>query len=159
VFSFKATSKGHLIGSFKDRYGAECSVQESSYPDEPCIWLGVEVDSGGESVPNGRMHLNQEAAQEMIDVLRYFVNEGTLGQYSGTDFGVGSWVRGVGKGNHDVHGRVVEVKSHEVIVIQDQSKPGEAGRYTCLWEEVHKLWEPDLPPPEGRSVYQHILDD
>lgn len=159
MFDFKATSKGHIIGSFRDRYGAECSVQESSYPDEPCIWLGVETDSGGESVSNGRMHLNQAAAQELIETLRYFVNEGTLGKYGPSDFEIGSWVRGVCKSNLGTHGRVIEVKAHESVVIQDQACPGEQGRYTCTWEQVAKLWEPDDPPPEGRTVYQHILED
>jgi hypothetical protein len=105
------------------------------------------------------MHLSREAAQEMIEVLRYFVNEGTLGQYSPFDFGVGSWVRGTGKANFDVHGRVVEVRVGETIVIQDQGCPGEAGRHICLWEEAHKLWEPDSPPPEGRTIYEHLEDD
>ena len=158
MFDFKATRKGHLKGHFLDRFGAECSVQESSYPDEPCIWLGIETDSGGDGVPTGRMHINQKTAQEIIEVLRDFVNEGALGVYSPEDFSVGQWVRGVGKENFDVKGRVVE-HNHEKIVIQDQSAHGSAGRYVCLWEQIHKLWEPATPPPDGVSLYQHILEE
>jgi len=35
------TSRGFVLGEFKDRYGVKCSIQESSLASEPCIWLGV----------------------------------------------------------------------------------------------------------------------
>lgn len=134
-------------------------MQESSYPDEPCIWLGVEVDSGGEAVSNGRMHLTREGAREVMDVLRYFVNEGTLGKYTAESFHVGQWVRGVGKNNFGAQGRVVEMVPHEVIVIQDRSVPGTSGRHQCTWDKAPDNWEPDDPPPEGRSLYDHLHDE
>ena len=156
---FKATSKGYILGVFRDRYGAECSVQESSYPDEPCIWLGVEVDSGGEAVPNGRMHLSREGASELIAVLRHFVNEGALGEYSSEDFTVGSWVRGVGKKNYSILGRVIEAQPLKSLTIQDQSTTGEAGQYVCLWDDVAKLWEPAPSPEAGPTLFDHLDDD
>jgi hypothetical protein len=159
VFNFKSTSKGHILGQFKDRFGADCTIQESSYPDEACLWLGVEVDSGGDAVPNGRMHLNQAQAQELIEVLRYFVNEGGLGRYTPEDFHVGRWVRGVDKGNLEVVGRIVEVRPMTSIVIQDRSVPGPQGQHVCLWNEVPRRWVPEEAPPEGRSIFDLLNDD
>lgn len=33
--------RGLNRGEFKDKYGTECSIQDSSAAFEPCIWLGV----------------------------------------------------------------------------------------------------------------------
>jgi len=159
MFYFKATNKGHLVGRFLDRFGAECSVQESSYPDEPCIWVGVEVDSGGEGVSNGRMHLNRQGAEELIEVLRYFVNESELGKYDSGDYSVGSRVRGVGKNNYDVVGRIVEFKPQHSITVQDQRVSGEAGSYSCAWDQISQLWVPEGPAPESISTLSHLMDD
>lgn len=57
---FKQTKKGLMRAEFTDRYGALCSLQESSIPGEDCVWLGVDVDIEGEEVRNGRMHLTRE---------------------------------------------------------------------------------------------------
>ena len=158
MIEFKATSKGYIVGSFRDRYGAECSIQESSYPDEPCVWLGVEVDSGGEAVVNGRMHLSKEGASDLIEVLRHFVNEDSLGQYGPEDFRVGSWVKGVGKNNYSIVGRVIQAQVPVNITIQDQGIAGDRGIHVCLWSEAQKLWEPTVSPEAGRTLYEHLDD-
>ena len=80
---FGPTKKGLLRAEFEDRYGAVCSIQESSHAGEDCIWLGVEVDLEGNEVPRGRMHLSQEQARELIPVLRHFARTGRLGEDDG----------------------------------------------------------------------------
>ena len=63
------TQRGFMRGEFIDRYGAKCSIQESSLATEACIWLGTEKD---------RMHLTQDHAKELIPLLRHFVKTGCL---------------------------------------------------------------------------------
>jgi hypothetical protein len=132
---FGPTKHGTLIGKFTDRFGAECSIQESSYQEEDCIWLGVETDSMGESLPNGRMHLTRERARELILVLRHFVETGALGVYDRSEYHLGRWVVGVGDDNN-----------------------GEAGIWHCSWERVGDVWVPTDPPPQGRSLFDHLDD-
>ena len=35
------TARGYEVKHFKDTYGMDCSIQESSSAEEPKIWLGV----------------------------------------------------------------------------------------------------------------------
>lgn len=39
--SFATTDRGFVRGMFTDRYGVECSIQQSSLATESAIWLGV----------------------------------------------------------------------------------------------------------------------
>ena len=75
-----ATSRGFLRAEFRDRYGADCSIQESSLATESCIWLGCERESLGHNrEPIGaRMHLTQALAAELIPLLQHFVETGEL---------------------------------------------------------------------------------
>ena len=41
VVAWEDTQRGFARGEFKDRYGAACSVQDSSLAGEACIWLGT----------------------------------------------------------------------------------------------------------------------
>lgn len=160
MIDFKTVKSGSLVGKFKDRYGAKCSIQESSYQDELCIWLGVEVDHMGEDVPNGRMHLTQEQARDVAEALLHFANEGSLGKYDANQhFRVGSWVRGIGKDNFGMYGRIIVAHVGSYLAVQDQSTPGDKGQITCAWDSVGQLWSPADPPPEGRTLYERILDD
>jgi hypothetical protein len=154
---FGPTKHGTLIGKFTDRFGAECSIQESSYQEEDCIWLGVETDSMGESLPNGRMHLTRERARELILVLRHFVETGALGVYDRSEYHLGRWVVGVGDDNNGIIGRVIEVQPRGLSV-QDNEKVGEAGIWHCSWERVGDVWVPTDPPPQGRSLFDHLDD-
>jgi hypothetical protein len=63
------TERGFMRGEFKDRYGKDCSIQESSIATEYCIWLGVD---------NERMHLTQQMAADLIRLLYRFVETGEL---------------------------------------------------------------------------------
>ena len=40
--AFDYTPRAFVRGSFRDRNGEECSIQESSLATEPCIWLGMD---------------------------------------------------------------------------------------------------------------------
>lgn len=87
-----ANDRGFLRGEFKDRYGAKCSLQESSLATEACIWLGVNEPEikimgprGWEDVPippgalrSGRMHLTQRMVADLLPALKHFVKTGYL---------------------------------------------------------------------------------
>jgi hypothetical protein len=77
-----ANDRGFQKGKFKDRYGADCSIQESSLARERCIWLGCDhetVDQQGRPC-GARMHLTQEMAADLIPLLQNFVATGVLPQ-------------------------------------------------------------------------------
>jgi hypothetical protein len=160
MIKFQVTKVGSLLGKFTDRYGAQCSLQESSYQEELCLWVGVEVDAMGEANPNGRMHITQDQARELAEALLYFANEGGLGKYDAAQhFRVGSWVRGLGKDNFGIYGRILAAHVGGFLTVQDQSTSGEAGQYTCVWDHIHKIWSPAEVPPEGASRYEFLNAD
>lgn len=74
------TERGFYRADFIDRYGADCSIQESSLAGEDCIWLGM--NSGTHHhVTNeclARMHLTQKMAKQLIPLLQKFVDTGGL---------------------------------------------------------------------------------
>lgn len=158
MIKFRATQSGHLVGKFKDRYGAECSIQESSYTDEACLWLGVEEDNSGQAVLQGRMHLTQDQARELAEALLHFAHEGALGQYDTDHYRVGAWVRGIGKNNFDIHGRVIHAHVGHVLTVQDQKQPGVEGHIHCVWEDISRWWTPAEAPPQGRTLFEHLTD-
>lgn len=65
------TIRGFGLVEFTDRYGAKCSLQESSLGTEACIWLGVD------DAP-ARMHLTQQMVAELLPALQHFVATGLL---------------------------------------------------------------------------------
>lgn len=76
-----ANDRGFQRGSFRDRYGADCSIQESSLATEACIWLGCDRETVDPATGHGigaRMHLTQAMAAELIPLLQYFVETGEL---------------------------------------------------------------------------------
>ena len=84
-----ANDRGFLKGEFRDLYNKLCSIQESSLADDCAIWLGADEATHyfGHDVIDlekmgfdcaARMHLNQEQAAELIKVLQYFVDKGSL---------------------------------------------------------------------------------
>jgi hypothetical protein len=149
---FGPTTRGALLGKFTDRYGASCSLQESSYPEEDCIWLGVEVDSMGEPIDSGRMHLTRELARELAEALLHFASEGTLGFYDAGAYQVGRWVIGVGRDNHDVFGRIVE--AHAGVRLKVEAKDSTV--WECAWGLVPSSWVPTDPPPRARTLFEHL---
>lgn len=157
-FEFKSTKKGLMRAEFQDRFGATCSLQESSFPDEDCLWLGVEVDIHGNEIGGGRMHLTQEMAQQLIPILRHFARTGTLGvDDMDKRFGLGCWVLGVGPENRGVEGRITSLHVGRMVTVQDRLKPGEAGTHLTSWDAVEKYWEPIDPPDDIPTRYQHIM--
>lgn len=105
MINWSLTARFFRVGTFKDRYKKECSIQESSLAEEACLWLGIDnaepqimatdaiklgMDTKGQTtgwVPyplpeevtfNTRMHLTQEMVEELIPILAYFVKTGYL---------------------------------------------------------------------------------
>ena len=81
------TRRGFRLLSFKDDYGEECSLQESSLV-EPHVWLGIDkpkMQNGNDLIepPEGmilysRMHLNQKQARQLAEELMIFADNGSL---------------------------------------------------------------------------------
>lgn len=63
------TDRGFTLITFRDKRGANCSIQKSSAADYDCIWLGAE---------NNRMHLTQDQVKELLPILQHFVDTGEL---------------------------------------------------------------------------------
>lgn len=87
------TERGFERIDFIDRYGKECSLQESSLAAEHAIWLGcndaepkllipgqgwTEIDMPEGYVANTRMHLTQEQVKELLPHLIKFANTGEI---------------------------------------------------------------------------------
>jgi len=72
----RKTDRGFIVGEFKDRYGFEASIQESSLATEACLWLGQSNCPKCEAPT--RMHLTQEMAAALIPLLQHFVETGEL---------------------------------------------------------------------------------
>ena len=92
----EVTNRGFGLWKFKDRNGAECSLQDSSSDGEACIWLGIKdanpqimaskTKEGGTGwvpfdIPDDvllttRMHLTQEQVKALLPILTYFAETG-----------------------------------------------------------------------------------
>lgn len=156
---FKPTKKGFLRGEFEDRFGALCSVQESSMIGEDCLWLGVEVDFDGKEVRNGRMHLSQTQAAELLPIIRHFARTGRVGVDGDKErFHVGRWVYGVSDSTKGIEGRVIS-RDGVGTTIQDQGRPGVAGRITMVNEVLDLHWDPVEVPEYIPSRYERIAGD
>lgn len=94
------TNRGFEVIAFKDRYDAQCSIQQSSIATEPCLWLGIDdpepkimasiahkhgiqtdQTTGWVKFPipdevaiSTRMHLNVETVRGLIPVLQRWVD-------------------------------------------------------------------------------------
>lgn len=76
-FPFERTARGFPLMNFVDKYGQQCSIQDSSLATDACCWLGVDVDIEGAEV-NKRMHLTREMAGKLAAALAYFAEHGTI---------------------------------------------------------------------------------
>ncbi len=92
----RTTERGFGVWEFEDRYGAKCSLQDSSLATEPAIWFGPDsadpkimaskTPAGGTGwVPfeipddvllNTRMHLTQEQVKALLPILTHFAETG-----------------------------------------------------------------------------------
>lgn len=80
--TFSKTERGFSLFEFTDRYGQKCSLQESSLAEEACAWCGVDVDLNGKEV-NNRMHLTQEMALRLSELLYEFAISGEVSEIIG----------------------------------------------------------------------------
>ena len=159
MFDFKPTKKGLLQAEFVDRFGAICSIQESSFPDEPCIWLGVEVDIQAREISTGRMHLSRDLANRLLPVLRHFVRTGEVGvDVASEEFKLGMWVVGVGSDNQDVQGRIIHTDASG-FVVQAHDQPGPEGQTATVWDAAHLFWEVTETPANVLNRYDLIAAD
>jgi hypothetical protein len=82
---FNRTERGFLRADFADRYGAKCSIQQSSLATEDAIWLGC--DAGLHHHVTGsclaRMHLTRAQVAALLPALTHFVATGELPSESG----------------------------------------------------------------------------
>lgn len=80
MIKWEKTNRGFRRGEFSDRYGALCSIQESSLATEAAIWLGCDHESHDDNGrPVGaRMHLTREMAAELTLLLGKFAETGVL---------------------------------------------------------------------------------
>jgi hypothetical protein len=100
---FIPTPRGFFKGVFKDNYGADCSLQESSAcAEEGYIWFGMHdpelkyfipnvgwfdvtkedftsfLPKGAQPLLSSRMHLNQSKMENLLPALMFFVKHGNL---------------------------------------------------------------------------------
>lgn len=74
----KKTPRGIWRADFKDSYGKECSIQESSMATEDHIWLGINDGTHHMGSCLARMHLSRSQAKQLIKHLTKFVETGKL---------------------------------------------------------------------------------
>jgi len=82
----EVTARGFKILKFYDRYGQECSLQESSLATESAIWFGIDNTGPHITGPSGqsneelnaRMHLTQEQVKKLLPLLTKFAKTGVL---------------------------------------------------------------------------------
>lgn len=81
------TERGFGSIKFKDSYGCECSLQESSAATLGHIWLGMDKDNKGNPVGEefegrrvgARMHLSRAQVADLLPYLQHFAATGKLG--------------------------------------------------------------------------------
>lgn len=87
------TNRGFGRLQFKDRYGHECSLQDSSLATQAAIWFGIDdakpqicvSGQGWKNVPfpegtifHTRMHLTQAQVRTLLPALKHFAEHGIL---------------------------------------------------------------------------------
>jgi hypothetical protein len=97
------TQRGFSVLDFTDRYGVECSLQESSLATEDAIWFGVNESNTRHLVPgegwvpfkfpegmeihsDTRMHLTQGQVKRLLPMLHHFERTGCLPEIEGGFF-------------------------------------------------------------------------
>ena len=74
-YKLKKTERGFSLVEFTDRYGVECSLQDSSLATEAAIWLGFGPE---------RMHLTEGHVRALMPYLNNFLEYGTIKEPGGT---------------------------------------------------------------------------
>ena len=72
----KKTARGFgIYTEFKDLYGKNIRVQESSLATKHAVWIQNEIElCGPEKLPIGNAHLDKRMAKRVIKALEQFVN-------------------------------------------------------------------------------------
>lgn len=78
TIEFERTESGFVRGTFKDRDGEECSIQESSVATEHMLWLGLDEGTHVDGHCLARMHITKEIAEELVRHLNCFIYTGQL---------------------------------------------------------------------------------
>lgn len=88
-----ASVRGFSQKKFNDRYGYECSIQESSLATEAAIWFGInnihpqicimgegwkKIKMPEDALTSARMHLTIPMVKELLPLLQGFVTTGDL---------------------------------------------------------------------------------
>ncbi len=66
---YEVAGRGFYGFKFKDIYGEECSIQESSLAGKDALWLGADEN---------RMHIDKQKAKQLIVLLKHFYRHGNL---------------------------------------------------------------------------------
>lgn len=84
---FIKNQRGFKIATFKDLYGKNCSIQQSSLATDNAIWFGCEEGThylGTTPVDKieyecvARMHLSRQQIKDLLPVLTKFAETGNL---------------------------------------------------------------------------------
>lgn len=75
---YRVTDRDFARYEFIDRYGEECSLQESSLATESAIWLGQNRGTHHMGKCMARMHLTVPLVEQLIPKLQHFVETGRL---------------------------------------------------------------------------------
>ena len=68
-YTFGHTSRGFSLIEFEDSNKQECSIQKSSIAMEDLVWIGA---------GSIRMHIKQDQAKAIAEILLYFAEMGEL---------------------------------------------------------------------------------
>ena len=93
LMKYGKTSRGFAAIEFTDRSGVACNIQESILATEAALWIGCadadpKIFNPGTGwlpygIPSGvlcntRMHITQDQAAALIEILQHFVDNGEL---------------------------------------------------------------------------------
>ena len=84
----KNTERGFTYVEFRDIYGQECTLQNSSLATQGAIWLGVNNTGPNLTGPSGkknedvgaRMHLSRKQVEQLLPILIEFVTLGYINE-------------------------------------------------------------------------------
>ena len=116
------TNRGFLYSEFKDCYGTDCVIQESSLAEQQAIWLGAKAlkvqqfhpntsepwrpfqfPEGAIVTGNERMHLTREQVADLLPVLQRFADTGHLAEWPNPIdfFGIPARMNDYDRGTYD----------------------------------------------------------
>jgi len=110
----------------------------------------------------GSLHLDREAAREMLHVLRHFIRTGRLGVDGFEDaYYLGAYVKGVHPETRGVRG-VLSQFGPEFFYIRDLDKGTPEEPFEWIMggrETLEERWEPCDPPTDVLTWHERLLKD